>query len=230
MDSLEKKLVLCLVMALLIVVFIPFYWIREPARQAAAITRIQEESFQKGKDTFVTTCGSCHGQQAQGGVGPALGGKDATLVQRTVRSGKGIMPAFSPNQISDGDLEDITLFLGNLPSSPTVSSQTPPVATAVPPTTSPSPTSAAPATPNTPKAGDLLSRGEELYQRKAGGVGCAGCHGVDAYGSIGPNIRGSSAQEIADALKTVAAMNFLKMTDDEVAAVSAYLKYLESQR
>ncbi|MDO8567601.1 MAG: c-type cytochrome [Dehalococcoidales bacterium] len=235
MDSLEKKLVLCLVIALLIVAFIPFYWLREPARQAAATTRIQKESVQKGRDTFVTTCSSCHGQQAQGGAGPSLKGKDATLVQKTVRNGKGIMPVFSPNQISDGELEDIIAFLGSLLSSqsPAAPPQTPPVATVVPPTTSPAPTSAAPATPATPpapKAGDLLSKGEDLFQRKASGVGCAGCHGVDAYGAIGPNIRGSSAQEITEALKTVASMNFIKLTNDEVEAISAYLKYLESQR
>lgn len=229
MDNLEKKLVLCLVMALLIAVFIPFYWIREPDRQAAAITRIQEESVQKGSNIYLASCGSCHGQQAQGGAGPALKGKDATLVQKTVRSGKGIMPAFSPNQISDTELGALSLFLDSLasPQVSTVPTQTPPVATAGPPTTSPTPTAAAPATPPAPKAGDPLSRGEELYQRKAG---CAGCHGTDAYGSIGPNIRGSSAQEIIDALKNVASMNFIKMTSDEAEAVAAYLKYLESQR
>ncbi|MBI4295707.1 MAG: cytochrome c [Chloroflexi bacterium] len=114
MDSLEKKIVLSLVMTLFVVAFIPFYWAREPARQAAAIARIERRSIEKGATLFSGACAACHGAQAQGGVGPALKGKDATFVQSTVRSGKGIMPAFSPNQISISELEDIIIFLNSL--------------------------------------------------------------------------------------------------------------------
>jgi cytochrome c553 len=60
-------------------------------------------------------------------------------------------------------------------------------------------------------------------------MGCAACHGTDAYGNIGPNIRSSSAQEIQDALQSVAAMKFLKLTNDDINALSAYLIKLGSQ-
>lgn len=114
MDSLEKKLLICLVMALFIVAFIPVYWLREPARQAAAATRIQQESVQKGKDAFATSCASCHGKEGQGGAGPALKGMDAALVQKVVRSGKGIMPAFSASQIGPEELEGMAAYLAGL--------------------------------------------------------------------------------------------------------------------
>lgn len=245
MDNLQKKLVLCLVMAVFIVVFLPFYWAREPARQDAAVARIERESVQKGNKTFLSACGACHGQQGQGGVGPALKGADATLMRGAVRTGKGIMPRFGPNQISDRELEDIIVFLNSLTSIPKPAT---PVAPATPAPSSPAPTSPIPVTtlasgspapappvPTTtassaPKGSDLVSKGEELYQRTGGGTGCAVCHGSDGYGNIGPSIRGSSTREITDALKTVTSMNFMKMTDDEAEAVSAYLKYLESQR
>ncbi len=152
MDNLQKKVLICLVMALIIVVFIPFYWIREPARQSTAIARIQKER-----------------------------------VASTIPS---VTPVATPKPVS----------------SPVPGSQT----------------------QNTPKANDQIS-GEELYQRTAGGAGCAICHGADAYGSVGPNIRGSSVQEIKKALGTVASMSFIKMTDEQIEAVSAYLKYLQSQ-
>ncbi|MBI2830560.1 MAG: c-type cytochrome [Chloroflexi bacterium] len=113
-SSLEKKIVLCLVMILAIVAFIAIYWVREPARQAAATARIESQSIEKGAALFSSACAACHGAQAQGGVGPVLKGKDATLVQNTVRSGRGIMPAFSPNQIGVRELEDIIVFLNSL--------------------------------------------------------------------------------------------------------------------
>ncbi len=114
MDSLEKKLTVCLVMTVLIVAFIPVYWLREPARQAAAANRIQQEGTQKGKDAFVASCAACHGKEGQGGAGPALKGVNGTLVKKSVRSGKGIMPAFSATQISDADLEEMAKYLSGL--------------------------------------------------------------------------------------------------------------------
>jgi mono/diheme cytochrome c family protein len=227
MANLDRKLILCLILMLAVIVFIPVYLIREPGRQADAIARIQKENVQKGNDAFLTACASCHGKQAQGAVGPALVGKGATLVQKTVRSGRGIMPAFSVNLLSDEDLTDMTLYLASL--SPT----TAPVATAKPPSptsgtvpSSPSVTAkpTAPATSTAPA--DPVAQGKELFETRAGGVGCAGCHGADASGAFGPNIRGATAQQITTALNKVQAMTFMKLTNDEINALAAYLKTL----
>jgi mono/diheme cytochrome c family protein len=75
-------------------------------------------------------------------------------------------------------------------------------------------------------AGDPVKTGEGLYQKTAGGIGCAGCHGTDATGKVGPNIRGSSSAQIKTALQTVTAMSFLKLADSDIDAVSAYLNSL----
>jgi len=90
------------------------------------------------------------------------------------------------------------------------------------------PTSSA-STTTTSAAGDLVGQGEILYKRTAGGMGCAACHGADASGSVGPNVRGKSAHEIDDAIKRVSAMSFIRMSDDDIQAVAAYLKYLQSK-
>jgi mono/diheme cytochrome c family protein len=75
-------------------------------------------------------------------------------------------------------------------------------------------------------SGDPVKLGETLFQRTAGGIGCAGCHGADASGKVGPNIIGSSSVQIKTALQTVTAMSFLKLADSDIDAVSAYLSSL----
>lgn len=73
---------------------------------------------------------------------------------------------------------------------------------------------------------DLVVKGEEIFQVTAGDVGCQLCHGTDATGVIGPDIRGMDATFIKNALRAVADMEFMELNDDEIEAVAAYLKTL----
>jgi hypothetical protein len=75
---------------------------------------------------------------------------------------------------------------------------------------------------------DLLVLGEELFQRTAGGVGCAACHGPDGQGtSIAPNITGVTKSRIVRALNGgVPQMSSIELTDTEIDAVYAYLETL----
>lgn len=84
----------------------------------------------------------------------------------------------------------------------------------------------------TPAPASVIKRGDEVFQRAAGGVGCASCHGVDARGIDGsaPEILGRPAKWIERALATVPQMRFISLTDDDVDAVAAYLQFLKSQR
>ena len=74
-----------------------------------------------------------------------------------------------------------------------------------------------------------VSNGEEIFQRGAGGVGCQYCHAADARGKVGPNIRGKSPEAIKQALGTVLQMSFISLTEEDIEAVAAFLKHLESQ-
>ena len=90
------------------------------------------------------------------------------------------------------------------------------------------PGQAAPQVQAPPAAGmsDQVAQGQEIFLKTAGGVGCASCHGVDALGMIGPNIRGRTASQITGALGRVEAMAFIKLTSEQIEAVAAYLATL----
>lgn len=70
---------------------------------------------------------------------------------------------------------------------------------------------------------NLVSRGEKLFQETAG---CQACHGRDARGGSGPNVRGKTAADIRFQLEENPAMGSLRLTEDEMAAVAAYLQSL----
>jgi mono/diheme cytochrome c family protein len=79
--------------------------------------------------------------------------------------------------------------------------------------------------------GDLLALGKEVFEKKAGNVGCQACHGPDAKGVVGPNIRGKSADDIRKALKEVDLMmqTVKNLSDEDIEAVAAYLEFLTTQ-
>jgi len=83
--------------------------------------------------------------------------------------------------------------------------------------------------PTVPEQEDTaVEAGRIIFEETAGGVGCAVCHGHFALGDVGtgPYIRGVSEQTIREALDTVADMDFLSLTDDEIQGVAAYLDWL----
>ncbi len=99
----------------------------------------------------------------------------------------------------------------------------------VPSTSTPQPSANTPQVTTSNSSADLLKNGEQLYQKTAGNVGCAGCHGADAKGGLGPDVRGKSASEIKSALENVNAMKFIKLSDDEINSLAAYLQSLGSK-
>lgn len=76
------------------------------------------------------------------------------------------------------------------------------------------------------------ANGKAIFEKTAGGVGCAACHGLDGRGKrdlASPNIRGKAVSDILRALETRAQMRFINLSDDELEAVAAYLKVLNGQ-
>ncbi|MBI4301352.1 MAG: cytochrome c, partial [Chloroflexi bacterium] len=92
------------------------------------------------------------------------------------------------------------------------------------------------ATPTLSTSGsDLLTKGKLIFEKTAGGVGCAHCHGLDGKGR-GPagiqaaNIRSKNEGDIRAAIQGgVPMMSFIKLSDDEITAVAAYLQHLATQ-
>jgi mono/diheme cytochrome c family protein len=62
------------------------------------------------------SCSLCHGAQAAGGVGPALVNNQMSLATLTqmLRVGRGTMPAFGQDKLSDQDISDIYSWLKQL--------------------------------------------------------------------------------------------------------------------
>ncbi|MFA7249709.1 MAG: cytochrome c [Dehalococcoidia bacterium] len=100
----------------------------------------------------------------------------------------------------------------------------------------PAPAAATPPPPTGDPEKDLIARGEVIFQQTAGGgAGCKMCHGVtgrgDGVANLGaPNIRGLDITRIRPALNGgVPVMQFIKLNDDEMEAVAAYVKSLGGQ-
>ena len=62
-------------------------------------------------------CSFCHGVTGEGGWGPDLAGRALTLAQfrRAIREPWGLMPAYTPTQVSDQSVADLHAFLTSLP-------------------------------------------------------------------------------------------------------------------
>ena len=113
-----------------------------------------------------------------------------------------------------------------------------PAATATPRPTTNAATPANPQTANQPAntpSTDLLAKGKLIFEKTAGGTGCAYCHGLDGKGQgpsglAAPPNRGASEEKVRAALAGgVPVMSFIKLTEDEITAVVAYLRYLGEQ-
>ncbi len=95
------------------------------------------------------------------------------------------------------------------------------------------PTQATSSVPDEVSDEETLAQGKLIFEKTAGGVGCAMCHGMDGQGdpmqAAPPNI-GASAATIEQALFDRPQMSFIKLTRDEVNAVAAYLQWLKEQQ
>jgi len=105
---------------------------------------------------------------------------------------------------------------------------------AVQPTSAPAaPAATAPSSPAS-AGGDQLAAGKLIFEKTAGGVGCAYCHGLDGKGNgpagVGaPANRGKTEEQVRNALASVELMGIVKLSDGDVKAVAAYLQYLNQQ-
>ncbi len=166
-----------------------------------------------GKAVYVQ-CAGCHGQNAEGGVGPALAGSpivaNADQFDKIVKEGtSGGMPPFA--QLSDEEIADVRAYLSSLGGG----------AEAPKEEAAPAPAGAAAVDPA------VMSEGEQLYL-----ASCASCHQPNGAGaSIFPKLAGND--KLADAglvidriLNGKAAMpGFGAQFDDEqAAAVATYVR------
>ena len=80
--------------------------------------------------------------------------------------------------------------------------------------------------------GNRFALGREIFEKTAGGIGCAACHGMNGRGGVqfnAPDIRGADEMRVRAALAGVAFMSRIMLTDAEIAAVVAHLQELNKQ-
>ncbi len=75
---------------------------------------------------------------------------------------------------------------------------------------------------------ELVARGREVFEKTAGKIGCAACHGHFGTGDLGrgPNIRSADETRVKNSLAGVGAMRFFTLTAEEFQAVVAFLRHL----
>ena len=74
--------------------------------------------------------------------------------------------------------------------------------------------------------------GREIFEKTAGGVGCASCHGMNGRGGAqlnAPDIRGADEARVRSALAGVVVMSPITLNDADIAAVVAHLQELNKQ-
>ncbi|MBW6505494.1 MAG: cytochrome c [Rhodobacteraceae bacterium] len=69
----------------------------------------------------------------------------------------------------------------------------------------------------------LVAKGKAIFEAGVDGIPCAACHGEDPTGVVGGAIAGQDAATVHAALADNAVMQSLALTEDQIAAVSAYL-------
>ncbi len=82
------------------------------------------------------------------------------------------------------------------------------------------------ATPADPA--ELVAQGREVFEKTAGNIGCAACHGHFGMGDLGraPNIRSADETRVKNSLAGVGAMRFFTLSAQEFQAVLSFLRHL----
>lgn|SRR5690625_581068 len=89
----------------------------QSARRGAPFTAVSLETPElvAGQKVFQTHCSHCH-PGGDGGLGPAINNKPLPdfLIRFQIRNGLGVMPAFSEEQISEAEMENLLNYLAVL--------------------------------------------------------------------------------------------------------------------
>ncbi len=176
----QTKIFIGLILTLIIVIFIPVYWMMESGRQEAALNRQHDEAVERAAIVYSSTCAACHGAQGEGLVGPALRNTqlDEKTLEKTIARGVPgtAMVAWGPEDggpLKAHQIKELVLFIKDWGDA-----------------LSQEPVSTPQETPGTETAagGDLFS------------IRCIACHGADRQGisGLGPALTPDSMSVLSD--------------------------------
>ena len=70
-------------------------------------------NVENGRAVYNTNCNACHPDGKQG-VGPAITASSDQTIISVARNGRGAMPAFGPDRISDQQMQDMLAYVRTL--------------------------------------------------------------------------------------------------------------------
>jgi ubiquinol-cytochrome c reductase cytochrome c subunit len=97
---------------------------RAHVRQAIPDVTLRPALVQRGRLLFEENCEACHGAAAEGAdagfgwIAPPLDLASPTQIGEAIRIGPGIMPVFTPAQLSDDDVDAIATYVRELTTAP----------------------------------------------------------------------------------------------------------------
>jgi mono/diheme cytochrome c family protein len=110
------------ILILMLAVGLGIYWLNDSTRLEAAAQELISERIGRGGEIYANQCGTCHGEEGEGGIAPAL--NDRSLLKNTlddvffsvIRSGipNTQMPAWSVDfggPLTDEDIRDVVAFM-----------------------------------------------------------------------------------------------------------------------
>ncbi|MBI3953553.1 MAG: c-type cytochrome [Chloroflexi bacterium] len=238
----DKKTIFGVLATLLIVLMVPGYGLWDGlVRQKTAKEGFLASDAQRGVETYIQFCVSCHGPDGQGKVDPqyiglplnpiyrnqlGLDELGADVARKTIARGRPgtAMPAWSVEE--DGDLKDyhirdLVTFLTTWEKAEHLLKEAlAHRAAAATPIAAPTPTPAVPATPGPAAADPAVARGKALIT----GQGCGACHTIagvpGAAGAIGPKLDGI-ATAAANRKPGLSAAQYIEESIREPAAFTA---------
>ncbi|MDP2063457.1 MAG: hypothetical protein Q8J98_10210 [Phaeovulum sp.] len=164
----------------------------------------------KGKAIYETgvegaACVDCHGLDPVLVVGGLVPGQDFN----TVHSALAEQLAMQPLTLTEEQIAAASAYLLSIGTA---------TATLVAPGAAGTPAS------TSPSFIQLAAMGKAIFESGPDGLGCVECHGHDATVLVAPNLGGKNPGQVHLALATVAGMDGIKLSADDLKAVIAYLE------
>ncbi|MGD2156061.1 MAG: c-type cytochrome [Anaerolineales bacterium] len=121
-EDYSTHLIVGIILILVLAIGVGLYWLNDSTRLEVAAKELLSDRIDRGEEIYIDQCGTCHGVEGGGGLGPAL--NDRSLLKNTlddvffsvIRSGipNTQMPAWSVDfggPLTDEDIRDVVAFM-----------------------------------------------------------------------------------------------------------------------
>lgn len=192
------RILLGTVLTIALVVVVGIIGLNERQRMAAVSAAFTGEKIERGGELYADNCAACHGENAEGIIGPCLNcpqffagtGANENEVRRTIAAGRPpAMPTWEEEfggPLTRFQVDELVAFIMNFANDPRLATQAAEMARATPwPKPAPGEPGTVPAeyeglaNPFAPDDARVLAAGQVIFV-----ANCAPCHGEDGTGVV----------------------------------------------